>query len=139
MTYGNPAQYPAAPASTATVRLTIQGNVMSSSLIAPTTTINGYPVPSRYGVQDIPVYAGGVRIALQAQWMRTYGQATLDLTAAPGHIIPVFYAPPWHQFTSGSIGFEKQRRKGLGVMIALLGVPVGIILALLVLAVVVGG
>lgn len=139
MTYSDPAQHPAAPAPTATVRLTIQGGVMSSSMLAPTATINGYPVQSRYGVQDIPVYAGPVRIALQAQWMRTYGQATLDLTAAPGHVIPVFYAPPWHQFTGGSIGFEKQRRKGLGVMIALLGIPLAIILGVVVLAIMFGG
>jgi hypothetical protein len=42
----------------------------------------------------------------------------------------VFYASPYHQFTSGSIGHSKVKRKGLGV---LLGV-VGGILAVIVLS-----
>lgn len=105
-----------------TIRLTIQGSEMTSNMIVPTCTINGHSVPTRYGVQDLPVWAGPTRVALQAQWIRTYGQAALDVNVAPGQVVPVFYAAPLHQFTTGTIGHTKQSRKGKGCLLSVAGV-----------------
>lgn len=108
-----------------TVALTIQGSVMTSNMITPSIKINGHQIPTRYGLQQIPVPAGPVHVEGYAQWMRTYGQAALDFTMQAGQTVPVFYAAPMHQFTTGSIGHEQQKRKGVGAMIAII---IGIVL-----------
>lgn len=119
----------AAPAAgTGTIRLTIQGSVMTSNMIAPTATINGHPVPTGYGTQNLSVWPGRNHLALQAQWLRTYGQAAIDVDVAPGQVVDVWYAAPMHQFTTGSIGLTKQPRKGMGCFVTLMA---GIVLFLI--------
>jgi len=113
---------PPAPPAQGTIRLTIQGSVMTANAITPRVRINGYPVPSRYGVQDLPVYAGPNHIDIDAQWMRTYGQAGIDTTVAPGQVVEVWYASPLHQFARGNIGFSKQPRPAMGCIWAMLAV-----------------
>ena len=115
-------QSAAAAAPLGTIRLTIQGSVMTSNMLTPTLRINGHPVPTRYGTQDIPVYPGPNHLDMEAQWMRTYGQAAIDTTVAPGQVVEVWYASPLHQFTRGNIGFTKQPRPGMGCMLVLLGI-----------------
>jgi hypothetical protein len=114
-------QSAASAAPLGTIRLTIQGSVMTSNLLTPTLRINGHPVPTRYGTQDIPVYPGPNHLDMEAQWMRTYGQAAIDTTVAPGQVVEVWYASPLHQFARGNIGFTKQQRPGMGCMLVLLG------------------
>src|SRR5699024_113225 len=94
------------------------------------------PIQTRYGRQDVPVPAGPVHVEGYAQWMRTYGQAAMDFTVEPGQTVPVFYAAPMHQFTTGSIGHEEQKRKGMGAFIAILCVVFGFILLMVVLGIV---
>ena len=86
--------------------------MLTANAITPRVRINGYPVPSRYGVQDLPVYAGPNHVDIEAQWMRTYGQAGIDASVAPGQVVEVWYASPVHQFARGNIGFSKQPRPG---------------------------
>ena len=107
---------------TGTIRLTIQGNVMTSNMIPPTCTINGHRVPATYGQQDLTVYAGTNHIALEAQWMRTYGQAALDVNVEPGQVVEVFYAQPLVQFSPGNIGFVKQPHSGLAPFVGCMGI-----------------
>jgi hypothetical protein len=105
------------------LHLTIQGSSMTSNLIPPTVRLNGYPVPVRYGRNDIPVFAGPLHIDISSRWMLTYGKAALDCTVQPNQAVPVFYASPYHQFApTGSIGHTKVKRKGLGVLLGVLGV-----------------
>ncbi|MFT4298171.1 MAG: hypothetical protein QM597_00820 [Aeromicrobium sp.] len=115
-------QPPPAPQPTGTVYLTVQGSVMTSSMLTPNAWINGYPVTVRYGANPIPVPAGPVRVDLSAQWMRTYGQASIAFMLAPGQTVPVYYAAPMHQFTTGSIGFEPVKRKGVTGFVAIMAV-----------------
>jgi hypothetical protein len=124
---------PARPAL-GTIRLTIQGSVLTANAITPRVRINGYPVPSRYGVQDLPVYAGPNHLDIDTQWMRTYGQAGIDTSVAPGQVVEVWYASPVHQFARGNIGFTKQPRPGVGC----LAVGLGLLALLFVLAVLAG-
>lgn len=105
----------------ATVALTIQGSIMTSNMITPTVKINGNWINTQYGLQNIPVPAGRVDVEAYAQWLRTYGQAWLHFTAEPGQVVPVFYAAPMHQFTTGNIGHQKQPRKGMGLFIGMMG------------------
>ncbi|WP_134738116.1 hypothetical protein [Nocardioides sp. 503] len=128
-----PQPTPAPDPSTGWLQLTLQGNVMTSGLIPPTVRINGYQVPTRYGLNTIPLPAGRWHVDVHGQWLRTYGQAALDVDLAPGQQVPVFYAMPYHQFTTGSIGFEKQKRKGVWFVFALVAFLV-VLVALMVLA-----
>lgn len=114
------------------VDLTLQGSVLTANMIPPEVSINGYRIPASYGLQRVPMPAGPVHIEASAQWMRRYGQASLSFMLAPGQCVPVFYATPMHQFTTGSMGHEPQQRKGLGAMLAVT-IPVVLILLLAVL------
>jgi hypothetical protein len=109
-----------AGAPTGIIRLTIQGNVMTSNAITPSVAVNGYRMPSRYGTQDLVVYAGRNRVDIHAQWVRRYGEASLDVVVQPGQVVDVWYAAPWHQFAHGNVGFEKQQRPGKAVGFAII-------------------
>jgi hypothetical protein len=119
-----PSQPSPGQAAQGTIRLTIQGSELTTNLVAPTLRVNGWPVASRYGTQDLPVWAGRNHLDLETQWMRTYGQAGLDVDVAPGQVVQVWYAAPFHQFARGAIGLEKQRRPGAGFLWGLLAVVV---------------
>lgn len=118
------------PTPMGTIDLTVQGSVLTATM-PPSVFVNGHRVPAQFGLQHIPVPAGPVHLVVNAQWMRTYGQAEMQLDLQPGQRVPVFYAPPWHQFTTGSIGHVPQRRKG---GIAAILIVVGIVLFILALA-----
>lgn len=110
------------------VRVHIKGSVMTSSLIVPTLLLDGGQVPSRYGENAYQVPAGRHRVELYAQWIRRYGQAGIEVDVPPGSVVDVHYAAPFHQFTTGSIGFTPQARKGVGffvVTMAILAVVLG--------------
>jgi hypothetical protein len=104
--------------------------MLTTSMVTPSVRINGYPMPARYGTQDIPVWAGPTRIDVETQWTKTYGQAAMQFDVAPGQVVDVFYAVPYHVFAKGAIGHAKQRRPGslplfiaLGVVVLLIVVP----------------
>jgi hypothetical protein len=93
---------------------------MTSNLIPPTVTMNGYPVAASYGPNVVPVHPGRIRVEASCQWLRRYGEAALDIDVAPGQTVPVFYASPYHQFTAGRMGHEKQPRPGVGGLVVLI-------------------
>ncbi|MBL0884794.1 hypothetical protein [Myceligenerans indicum] len=118
----------------ATLRFTVQGNVMTSNMVPPLLTIDGHKAPSRMsGSVDIPIESGRHHLEASSQWLRRYGQAAFDLDIAPGQAIEVFYAPPLHQFTSGAMGLSPQKRKGAGLTWGILG-GLGLVVVLLVAA-----
>lgn len=131
MTSAPPPHPPAAP-PLALLRLHLQGNTFTR-LIPPRVVINGAAQTVRFGVNDIQIYAGPTYVHCEAQWLRTYGQADLAFTAAPSTTTDVWYAAPYHQFTTGSIGYEKQRPRGIGFLLGL-----GVVLLLLVAVIIVG-
>lgn len=104
------------------INLTLQGNHMTTSMLAPKVTFNKQPIPASFGTTLIPAPVGRHKVEVSAQWMRTYGQAELDVDVAEGQVVPVYYAMPYHQFTRGAIGHEKQKRPGVGGLIAILAV-----------------
>ena len=56
------------------LRLTLQGSALTSSMITPAVTVNGWRVPSHYGENVIPVHAGPNRIDVSCQWLMKYGR-----------------------------------------------------------------
>lgn len=117
------------------LHFTVQGSAFTSNMIPPTLHLNGYPVPVKYGLNVIPMPAGPVHVEVYSQWMRQYGQASLDCTVQPNQVVPVFYASPFHQFTTGSIGHEKVKRKGIGAIYGLIGFVFAVIALVILLAV----
>ena len=117
-----------------TIRLTIQGNELTAGMLTPAVVVSGHRVNSRFGTMDVPVWAGPNRVDVSTRWMREYGQASLDLVVRPGEVVPVFYAVPWHQFSTGSIGHEKQPRKGLAALVGGFVAVFAVIAVLIVLA-----
>ena len=115
------------------LRLTLQGSVMTSSMITPAVVVNGWRVPVQYGENVIPVHAGPNRIDVSCQWLKKYGQATLVTMVPDGGQVAVYYAAPMHQFSRGAIGYEKQRRPGVLGFGLMLGVILLVVLALIVL------
>lgn len=121
----------------ATLKFTVQGNVLTSNMVAPTLTIDGFnaPTPTMGGSTLIPIMSGPHRLQVHSQWLRQYGQAALDIVVQPQSQLEVFYAPPFHQFTTGAMGFEAQQRKGLGCLIGLLVGIIAVPLLIVLLAV----
>lgn len=132
-----PGQPPQGQPAQGTIRLTLQGNFMTSGL-TPTVHVSGHRVNSRFGTMDVPVWAGRNRVDVHTQWMREYGQASLEVDVPPGGVVPVYYAVPWHQFTRGAIGTEKQGRPGLGVFALIMGLVIGLPLLVIVLGALAG-
>ncbi len=124
-----PESRPPHPSAQGTLRLTLQGNALTSGWLTPAVSVNGWSVYSRFGTMDLPVWAGRNRVDVRARWWRTYGQASLEVEVPPGAVVPVFYAAPHHVFSTGSIGHEPQRRKGLAASIAIV---VGFVVAVFV-------
>ena len=120
MTAYNTGGAPVPQQAQSTLRLYVQGSILTNSMLPPKAVINGTPVPVAYGSNDIPVYPGPIHIDMSCQWLRTYGQAAIDVNVEPGQLLQVFYAAPFHQFARGNIGLTKQKHKGLGFLIGLI-------------------
>jgi hypothetical protein len=116
------------------LRVYLQGSVLTSSMITPTLMLNNQQVKASYGPNDYHLPAGQYHVSAYGQWMRQYGQAALDVALQPNQTVEVYYAAPMHQFTFGSMGFTKQRRKGMGVMVGLIAFVLLIILVPLILS-----
>jgi hypothetical protein len=115
------------------LRLTLQGSALTSSLITPAVMVNGWRVPSHYGENVIPVHAGPIRVDVSCQWLVRFGKATLETQVPAGGQVAAYYAAPWHQFSRGAIGYEKQQRPGAAgfcVMMAVIALVVAAIFAL---------
>jgi len=120
------------------LRLTLQGSMMTSSMITPAVLVNGWRVPAQYGENVVPVHAGPVRVDVSCQWLTKFGQATLETQVPPGGQVSVFYAAPMHQFSRGAIGYEKQHRPGVLGFSVMVGVAVLLVLAIVVLPIAIG-
>jgi hypothetical protein len=132
-TYGWPAAPQQPPAGAmGLLQLHVQGSMMTTSLIHPSVSIDGYPTQIKYGDNPFQLLAGRHHIEVYMQYMRKYGQAALDFNIYPNAQVDVWYAGPKHQFASGDIGFEPQKAKGMGLMIGMIAVLVFLFVLLII-------
>ena len=103
-------------------------------MITPAVRINGYRVPAQYGENVIPVHAGPNRIDVSCQWLKKFGEATLETTVPESGQVMAYYAAPMHQFSRGAIGYEKQKRPGMVGFAVVIAVIVVIVMLVIVLA-----
>ena len=97
----------------------MQASRLSATPNSPHPRIDGVTVPGSYGTTFYPLPPGRHRIDVALHWTWTYGEAGMEVDVAPGQTVPVFYAPPWHTFSTGSMGHTQQDRKGLLAMIVM--------------------
>jgi hypothetical protein len=109
--------------------------MLSSSMISPVLSIDGYPAPARWEQNVFPVVAGQHIVQVASNYMWRYGAASLPVEIRPGQSVVVHYAGPVITFLSGRMGFEEQARPGMAVFWAILAVPVVLLVLLLVLVV----
>lgn len=133
---GQPSQPPLPPPGF--IALTLQGSELTSNLNTPQVRVDGFHMPVRYGMNMLPVPPGRRRIEVESHWMRTFGQASMEVDVLEGQQVPVFYAAPVHQFARGRIGHEKQKRTGWLLLSCLIVVPLALI-ALVVILMAMGG
>jgi hypothetical protein len=125
---------PPPPGPTGWLAITVQGSALTSNMISPIVRLNGYHVPTRYGENLVPVPPGRWHVDVHCSWMRDYGQAALDCDVAEGQTVPVFYAPPYHQFTHGDIGHTRQRRRGVLGLVLSLGLALAVVVVAILLS-----
>ncbi|TSD63566.1 hypothetical protein [Aeromicrobium piscarium] len=118
---------PSAPAPTGFIELTLQGSAVTATPVTPSVRVNGYPMRVAYGANRLAMPPGRAFIEIDCQWMLTYGKASIDVEVPAHGSVPVFYAPPYHQFSRGAIGTEPQKRPGLAGVFGIIG---GIVLVL---------
>ncbi|OUZ11707.1 hypothetical protein BHE97_04160 [Aeromicrobium sp. PE09-221] len=128
----DPLPGPAPHAPTGFIDLTLQGSAVTATPVTPSVRINGYPTRVSYGTNRIAMPPGRAFIEVDCQWMLTYGRASIDVEVPEHGAVPVFYAPPYHQFTRGAIGHQPQKRRGLAGVFGIIGAIV-LVLTLLVL------
>ena len=116
------------------LRLVLQGSAMTSSMITPAVTVNGYRVPAQYGENVIPVHAGPNRVDVSCQWLKRYGEATLETTVPEGGQVLAYYAAPLHQWSRGAIGYERQKRPGKGSFVVTMAVILAVVVLLVMLS-----
>ncbi|GEP35757.1 hypothetical protein NSZ01_35250 [Nocardioides szechwanensis] len=66
------------------LQLTLQGSVLTSSVVPPTVRLNGHQVPTSYGLNTIPLPAGRWHVDVHCQWLRQCGQALIVAAAILG-------------------------------------------------------
>lgn len=130
---GPAAQPPGSVARQSYLRITAQGSNWKS-FVPPTITIDGYPIPSRYGTVDVPVTPGWHRVEGSGSWLWTYGRAALDVLVQPGQVVPVFYSAPYATWSRGSIGHVPQETRGIGVLIGAFAVVVVFVVFIVLMA-----
>jgi hypothetical protein len=134
--YGPPqGSYPAGPPP-AMGRLVVDTSYHPMAFIlgltGPKVAINGYPTNVAWGQAPFDLPAGNYHLYVSTRYLGDLGPATLQVAVHPGQLTTVFYRPPAAIGMSGSLGFEPQKTRGMGVMMALNIVAILLVIVLLV-------
>lgn len=127
---GGPAYGQAVPPGE--IVLTLQGSPLTSNMLTPTASIDGYPVPASYGANRFQVPPGRHTVSAYATWLVKYGQASYDVNVQPGESVSVFYAAPMMQFMKGAMGPTKQQRGGKWIFAVVILVVIAIVVAVVI-------
>lgn len=124
---------PPQPMGQLVLNLRKPAGLLSSAMISPLVTIDGYPAPVQWGQNAFPVVPGQHQLQVSSNYMWKYGTADLPVVIQPGQSVEVHYSGPLVTFVRGNIGLQEQPRPGMGVFWAILGVPIVILLLVIIL------
>ena len=112
------------PAGHGALLLTLQGHLLTVGVL-PSVFIDGYAVPGAFGPNFYPLSPGRHRVDVYTVPQLAQGHASMDVDIRAGQIVPGHYAAPTFiavlaGHTSGSLGHEKQSRRGRGILLAVI-------------------
>ena len=81
------------------LRLTVQPNLFGKTRAR--VRVDGWPVPSSLGVNDIPVPPGRHLVEVADPFRST--PESMDVHVAAGQILSLWYAPPYGRFDPGRL------------------------------------
>jgi hypothetical protein len=88
-------------------------------LTGPKVTINGLPTNVPWGQIPFDLPAGNYYLQVSVRYLGNFGPAELPVAVYPGQLTTIYYRPPAAIGMSGSLGFEPQKTRGMGLMISL--------------------
>lgn len=107
-------------------------------LMTPAITLNGYPVPGRWGRVPIPLAPGQYHLHIHLPYLMPsqIGPADLTVWLQPGQALELEYRAPLWAYSRGALGTGPQPWPGKGIMIGLVTFLLLFILLIVVLVIV---
>lgn len=94
------------------LKLTLQGNILLA-MVTPSAYLDGQPLPVKYGENVFAIHPGDHLVAAHAQSFFAYGRAEQQISAEPGQVVELWYAPPAVTFLKGRMGATRQKIAGM--------------------------
>ena len=100
------------------------------ALFQPHLTVDGRPVPARWGRTVVPVPPGQHHVQVHVPYLLPprVGTAHTVVPVYPGQVVEVEYRAPAFAFLDGAIGPAPQKHRGMPAAIAVLVVPLLLLL-----------
>lgn len=105
-------------------------------IVPPTLTLNGHPVGARWGQNAYLLPPGEHHVELSIRGLFKLGATAAVVPVQSGQQTVVHYAPPLTAFSRGAMGPTPQTSRGVAGFVALLGIPLGLALLTVILAIV---
>ncbi|MEV4168123.1 hypothetical protein [Nonomuraea sp. NPDC049709] len=108
------------------------------AMFTPNIVLNGHLMPGRWGRNTIPLPPGRHHLHVHLPYLlpSQIGPADLTVWLQPGTALEVEYRAPMWAYSRGALGPAPQPWNGKGCVIALLTIPAGALVLLLLLIVV---
>ncbi len=100
----------------------------------PQVEVDGMVRSTVWGDCIVDVPPGQHHIAVHTRYLGQMGRAQVVAIVQPGQQVSVFYRPPAAMGMAGSLGFEPQKTRGMGVLLAISGGVVVLFVLLIVLS-----
>jgi hypothetical protein len=100
------------------------------ALFKPKVAINGHEFPARWGRNAIPMPAGHHHVHVHVPYILPpqIGPADLQVPLQQGQSVELEYRAPVFAFSRGAMGPGPQPWNGMGITMALMGVPIALAL-----------
>ncbi|KXO89427.1 hypothetical protein AXK60_17200 [Tsukamurella pseudospumae] len=105
----------------------------------PAIAVDGHESRGVWGPNPIPVAPGRHHVHVHVPYIfpsRT-GPADLVVDVAPGRTTELQYKAPLWTFSAGSLGEGEQKYNGVGILVAVMAVPIALLVLMLLLLIVV--
>lgn len=105
-------------------------------MASPTLMLNGHPVGARWGQNAYLLPPGEHHVEMSFRGLYRWGVAAAVVPVRSGQQTVVHYATPMTAFSRGVMGPTPQTSQGIGGFVALLGIPLGLALILMLVAII---